>query len=190
MATVFHFDKDRKPYPVEHRQTFSGIDVVPATDPETLRRAHEILSSREAMDTLSFLRAVGAEVEFAGRTGANIFHGTPEEIAANKAKAREVGLHWIDFGKGSHTMRTIARIAFAGDRRPAVSIYVSELAMHPTDLPPGSTDGVITGEVSRYDDRFVQTGISLSPVQPATEILPAPLDDDDLLGLNNLDEVK
>ncbi len=108
----------------------------------------EHLIGRYEQEALLYLRAVGAQFEFMYR-----LERSPEV-------ARSVAEHWLQSPTplGSHTMRTIARIAYTETGLSAVEIYLNELAASPTDLPPGSFEGVIRSEVSHYDRQFVESG--------------------------------
>lgn len=147
-----HFKLSKKGdwYPViEHNGEYQ-----PSSDPSDWQP----LIERYFNEAIIFLRAVGAEHTFKHRLG------------VDSQRARQIYESWtLDSENvgGSHTMRTIGRIAYERTGQSAVDIYLDEHRKVKTDLPNmQSVQGVINAEVSRYDADFINTGGSLLQADP------------------------
>lgn len=137
-------------YPVIHNNGESQPSADPADwDP---------LIERYVDEAIIFLRAVGAEHTFKHRLG------------VDSQRAKQIYESWTSNNasvSGSHTMRTIGRIAYTNTSQSAINIYLDEHAKVKTDLPNAdSIRGVISAEVSRYDQDFIHTGASLMQADP------------------------
>ena len=146
----FKLSKDGLWYPVIEKDG----EYHPSTEPSDWQP----LIEEYINEAIIFLRAVGAE------------HTLKHRLGVDSQKAKQIYENWTsnyENAGGSHTMRTIGRIAYKRTSQSAVDIYLDEHLKVKTDLPNmESVQGFINTEVSRYDEDFVNIGVSLLQADP------------------------
>jgi hypothetical protein len=150
-SRIFAVGKDRRWYPV----IYTEVGSEPSPEPSDW----EPLIDKLFDEAILFVRAVGAEHHFRHRVQAK-----------NPKESRKIFDAWMSMEPkpgGSHTMRTLGRMAFEDTGLTAIDIFMQEHSRVQTDLPnTNSIIAVANSEVSTYDAMCIHTGSAIVDSDP------------------------